>query len=300
MSRPALLALWLALAPAATAAADDPLVITLWPVSPPGEAGDPRPDQVDPPRPGEDSPTTRVTRVDSPSIAVYPAPADRNSGAAVVIAPGGGYNILAIDKEGTEVADWLNSLGVTAVVLRYRVPRRPGDAPGEPPPGPLQDIQRALSLVRHRADHWGIDPHRIGVLGFSAGGNLAARAATRFASRSYDPVDDADDTPCRPDFAVLVYPAYLADDRGTLRPDYTVSADTPPMFFAHAGDDRVSAENSVALYLALKRAGVPAELHLYATGGHGFGLRPSERPASAWPDRCADWMRSAGLLGGAE
>jgi acetyl esterase/lipase len=271
--------------------------IPLWPGPIPGEQGPPQPERIDPPRADEEPPTTRVAYVGTPSIEVYQPTPEKRTGAAVIIAPGGGYNILAIDKEGTEVADWLNSVGVTAFVLKYRVPRRPGDAADQPPPGPLQDLQRAVSLVRSRADEWGVDPARIGVLGFSAGGNLAARAGTKFATRAYEPVDPSDEQPCRPDFCILIYPAYLTAKDGSLVPDLPVSAETPPMFLAHAHDDRVSPENSVALYLALKKAGVPGELHIYESGGHGFGLRPSARPASTWPARCEEWMKSRGLLG---
>lgn len=275
--------------------AEDPIRVELWPGAVPGEKAEPGPDKVDPPRPGESSPTTRISYVGRPSLEVHRA-ADPN-GAAVIIAPGGGYNALAFDKEGTEVADWLNSIGVTGIVLKYRVPRRERDTPNEPPPGPLQDAQRALSIVRSRAAEWGIDPARIGLLGFSAGGSLAARAATGFGQRTYPEVDDADRASCRPDFVVLVYPAYLTTPDGlALRPELPVTSEAPPMFLAHANDDRVSPENSAELYLALKRAGVPAELHIYESGGHGFGLRPNDRPSSTWPARCEQWMRSRGVL----
>jgi acetyl esterase/lipase len=162
----------------------------------------------------------------------------------------------------------------------------------------LQDAQRAMSVVRSRASEWGIDPGRIGLLGFSAGGSLAARAATGFGNRAYQAVDDADAVSCRPDFCILIYPAYLTGKEGTsLRGDLPVSAETPPMFLAHANDDRVSPENSAEMYLALKRAGVPAELHVYVSGGHGFGLRPTGRPSASWPARCEEWMRSRGIVG---
>jgi len=214
-----------------------------------------------------------------------------------VICPGGGYNILAWDLEGEEVAAWLNSLGVTGIVLKYRVPRRPDQAKDKPPVGPLQDAQRAVSLVRSKAAEWGIDPKRIGILGFSAGGHLTAAAAANFDRRAYDALDDVDRVSCRPDFAVLVYPGYLVE-KGTdqLAPDIRVRKECPPAFFAHAADDGVPAENSVAMYRALRKAGVPAELHVYAAGGHGFGLRPSARPCSTWPQRCADWLRAQGFL----
>jgi acetyl esterase/lipase len=144
---------------------------------------------------------------------------------------------------------------------------------------------------------WGLDPARIGMLGFSAGGHLTAAAATNFDRRAYDTLDAVDRVSCRPDFAVLVYPAYLVEKEGDrLAPDIRVSKDTPPCFFAHAGDDRVLAENSVQMYLALKRAGVPADLHVYASGGHGFGLRPSADACSTWPQRCEAWLRGLRIL----
>jgi acetyl esterase/lipase len=228
---------------------------------------------------------------------VYRPARDRDTGAAVLIAPGGGYAILAWDLEGVEVARWLNSIGVTGIILKYRVPRRPGTGKDAAPPQALMDAQRALSLVRSRAKDWGIDPKRIGMLGFSAGGHLTAWTATNFDRRAYTPLDAVDRVSCRPDFAVLVYPGYLVGkDSKELKADIRVSKDSPPAFFAHAGNDRVPAENSVVMYLALKKVGVAAELHVYAAGGHGFGLRPSKNPCSTWPQRCAEWMKARGLL----
>jgi acetyl esterase/lipase len=192
------------------------------------------------------------------------------------------------------VADWLNSIGVTGIVLKYRVPKR-ADQPRHVPP--LQDAQRAMSLIRSKAKEWGIDPKRIGMLGFSAGGHLTASAATNFDKRAYDPIDDIDKESCRPDFAVLVYPAYLVDKSKTkLNPDIRVSGKTPPIFFAHAGDDPIEVENSVVMYLALTEAKVRSELHVYSAGGHGFGLRKSNFPCSTWPERCAAWFRQQGIL----
>jgi acetyl esterase/lipase len=246
-------------------------------------------------KPDDQKPIRRITNVTVPTISVFKAPSGNDTGAAVVIAPGGGYHILAWDYEGEEVAAWLNTIGVTGIVLEYRVPRRPNDPKDEPPVGPLQDIQRALSLVRSRASEWGLDPHRIGVLGFSAGGNLSARAALMSDQRAYEAIDKADAESCKPDFAVLIYPAYLEKD-GALKPEYKVDKATPPMFLAHAADDPIRPENSLAMAAALSRAGVPVELHVYSKGGHGFGLRPSDDPCSTWPDRCAAWMKRSGFL----
>jgi acetyl esterase/lipase len=208
---------------------------------------------------------------------------------------------LAWDPEGEEVAAWLNSVGMTGIVLKYRVPRRPGQPEPLPAPGPLLDAQRAVSLVRSRAEEWGIDPNRIGIVGFSAGGHLAVMTATYFDKRAYQPIDDIDKVSCRPNFAVVIYPGYLVpEDKDTdvLAPYIRIPAGTPPMFLVQASDDPESGpENSVAMYLALKRAHVPAELHVYATGGHGFGVRKSgARPCSTWPERCVAWLRNQGVL----
>jgi acetyl esterase/lipase len=216
----------------------------------------------------------------------------------VLICPGGGYWDLYWQLEGEEVAAWLQSLGVTGIILKYRVPRRPDEPKGEPARRPLQDAQRAVSLVRSKAKGWGIDPKRIGIVGFSAGGHLAVATATGFEKRSYDPVDDVDKVSCRPDFAVAVYPGYLkAKGKDELAPGLRVPARTPPVFLAHGGADVVSdPEHSVVLYRALKRAGVPAELHVYAGATHDFGVRPSDRPCSTWTHSCAAWMRDQGFL----
>jgi acetyl esterase/lipase len=266
--------------------------LRVWPGKAPGEKGDIGPEKAEPTPPNEVKPITRLTNVSDPTITIHRPPKETGNGAAVVICPGGGYNILATNLEGDEVADWLNSIGVTGIVLKYRVPARK-DQPKHL--APLQDAQRAVSLVRSQAAQWGINPGRIGILGFSAGGHLAAAASTNFDRRQYEAVDGVDAISCRPDFAVLVYPAYLtAGDH--LSPEIRVSEKTPPTFFAHAADDGVSAENSIAMFMALRRAKVPAELHVYAAGGHGFGLRPTKNPCCTWPQRCQEWMQSRGLL----
>jgi acetyl esterase/lipase len=234
-----------------------------------------------------------LTNVTEPTLSIYRPARDKDIGAAVVICPGGGYNLLAMDLEGEEVAAWLNSIGVTGIVLKYRVPARKDMVRHKLP---LADAQRALSVVRARAKDWGIDPKRVGILGFSAGGHLAAAAATNYARRAYEPIDETDTILCRPDFVVLIYPAYLAAKGGGTSPEIRVTGRTPPTFLVHAGDDPVSSENSVVLYQALRKSKVPAELHLFAGGGHGFGLRPSDRPCSTWPRRCEEWLRGQGLL----
>ncbi len=272
-------------------AAEKPPTLNVWPGTAPGEKGDVGEEHYIPPR-AEARPVKRLTDVTQPTITVYRPSDEKNTGAAVLICPGGGYHILAMDLEGTEVAEWLNSIGVTAIVLKYRVPRRKDRPKHE---APLQDAQRAMSLVRANAAKWGIDPNRIGILGFSAGGHLSATTSTNFDRRQYDAIDDVDQVSCRPDFAVLVYPAYLLEGE-KFAPEIRVSPQTPPTFFVHAGDDRISSENSARMYLALKQAGVPAELHIFSRGGHGFGLRPTENACTGWPRLCEQWMKAQGLL----
>ena len=236
----------------------------------------------------------RLGNVSQPTIQLFPAPQDKNTGAAVIICPGGGYHILALDLEGTEVAEWFNRIGVNAVVLKYRVPTGRLDPKWE---SPLMDAQRAVRLVRHHAEEWKIDPNRIGILGFSAGGNLAGLTATRFKTAAYEPIDDVDQVSARPDFACLIYAAWMNKKGTTELQDFVPAGkDCPPVFFAHAADDRVECESAIALFLALKKHKVPTELHIYDSGGHGYGLRRTEFPVTTWPDRLADWMRHRGFL----
>jgi len=243
-------------------------------------------------------PVTRVTNVTVPTLTVYTPDPVLDTGAAVVVAPGGAYHHLAIDKEGTEICRWLNSIGVTGVLLKYRVPQRDGFSRYHQP---LQDAQRAFGLLRQRAGELGIDPHRIGIIGFSAGGNLAAVLSNNHEERLYPRVDAADDLSCRPDFALVIYPGWLSGgERGSrgVAPELRVAADrTPATFLVQAEDDHANVENAVEYYLALQAHGVPAEMHLYATGGHGYGLRPHAQPVDTWPDRAAEWLRGAGFLG---
>ncbi len=240
-------------------------------------------------------PVIRLGDVSSPTLTLYSAQG-KNTGAAVVVFPGGGYHILAIDLEGTEVCDWLNSAGITCVLLKYRVPNS-GPYPNSS--AALQDAQRALGIVRAHAAEWHIDPHRIGVLGFSAGAHLAAALSTHFAQRLYDPVDAADQLSCRPDFAVIVYPGYLAlaEQNFAANPDIQVTERTPPSFIVQAEDDLVAhVENATLYFLALKKANVPAELHIYAQGGHGYGLRRTNLPVTAWPQLAETWFETIHVI----
>ena len=239
----------------------------------------------------------RIYYVDTPSITVYKAPKDTGNGCGVVVCPGGGYNILAWPKEGLEVAEWFNSIGVTAVVLKYRVPRRD---PAAPHVEPLQDAQRALRLVRNHAKDWGIDPGRVGILGFSAGGHLTAMTGMHWRKPSYDRVDEADDLSCRPDFMCPIYAAYLGPDYNDrvaeLGPLVSVDARTPPAFMAVTADDSYRGAQAALFFVELKKAKVSAELHIYSKGGHGYGIRPSEKPISTWHHRLGDWLKLQGLL----
>jgi len=248
-------------------------------------------------------PWVYVSRVSQPTITVY-APKETNTGAAVIVFPGGGYEILAIDLEGTEVCDWLTSRGITCVLLKYRVPGeglRPKSGPYPKSPMALEDAQRTLGLVRFHAAEWHIDPHKIGVLGFSAGGHLSAALSTHFEKRLYPPVDAADKQSCRPDFAVAIYPGHLSLSANSLalNPDIRihVTRQTPPTFLLQNEDDHVDrVEDSLSYYSALKKAGVPVEMHLYAQGGHAFGLRRTKFPATAWPQLVETWLRTIGMI----
>ncbi len=239
-------------------------------------------------------PLVRLGNVSTPTLTVY-SPTRQNTGAAVVVFPGGGYHILAIDLEGTEVCDWLNGIGVTCVLVKYRVP---DTGPYPKSPAALQDAQRAVGLVRQHAAEWKIDPKRVGVLGFSAGAHLSAALSTHYDKRLYDPADDADKLSCRPDFAVIVYPGYLAlDDQAmATNPDIHPTADTPPSFIVQAEDDPVHVENATNYFLQLKQAKVPAELHIYSEGGHGYGLRKTDLPVTSWPALVKTWFQTIKVL----
>lgn len=284
--------------------ADKPMVVEVWPGPAPEETGtigeekvrmSPKLDR----KQVEVTESTRlVTNVTKPTIMIYRPAKDKDTGTAVLICPGGGYWDLYWQLEGEEVAAWLNSIGATGIILKYRVPRRPDEVKGEPARRPLQDAQRAVSLVRSKAGEWGIHPQQIGMVGFSAGGHLAIATATSFDRRTYEPVDDVDKISCRPDFAIGVYSGYLkAKDKDEIAPGLRIPAGTPPVFLAHGGDDIISPpEHSVLMYLALKKAGIPAELHVYGTAAHDFGVRVSDHPCSTWTQACAAWLRHQGFL----
>jgi acetyl esterase/lipase len=271
--------------------ASEPRIELLWPAGAPGSVGD--------------------EAADKPTLTIWLPPADRANGAAVVICPGGGYGHLAVDHEGKQVAEWLNANGIAAFMLKYRI------APRYRHPAPLDDAQRAIRTVRARAAEWKVDPSRIGILGFSAGGHLTSTAATHFDAGDKDARDPIDRVSCRPDFAVLLYPVIsfttpythsgsrknLLGDKPDeklvehLSNEKQVTAATPPTFLVHTNEDSgVPPENSVLFYLGLRKAGVPAELHIYERGRHGLGLGPKDMPFSTWPQHCIEWMKGRGLL----
>jgi acetyl esterase/lipase len=253
-----------------------------------------------------------ILNVSLPTMTVY-SPDGKNSGAAVVVLPGGGFASLAIDIEGTEACDWLTSRGITCVLLKYRIPSTPYDWHCDcrpdalaTPTQSLEDTQRAIGLVRLHAREWHIDPHKIGVLGFSAGGYLVAEVSTKYRQRLYAPVDDADRESARPDFAIALYPGHLALGKlvtggDALNPNVAVSREMPPTFLVQAEDDHVDGVNqSLVYFAALEKAGAPVEMHLYAQGGHAFGLRPTALLITHWPALAEQWLHTIGVLSGSE
>lgn len=278
--------------------AADPAAVPLWPKGAPGET----------PLSAAEADTTkpsdgmvagrrviRTGNVSTPAMSVYRPAKGKDTGAAVVVFPGGGYNILALDLEGTEICEWLNSIGITAALVKYRVPARPGRPRWA---APLEDAQRAVGLVRAQAGELGLDPKRIGVMGFSAGGHLAAALSTNYDHRTYASVDAGDAVSCRPDFVLLIYPAYLTvrEEGDKVSPELKVSKETPPTFLVQAEDDGVRVETSLFYYAALRNARVPAEMHLYPVGGHGYGMRKTDKLVTTWPARAEEWLRSQGVL----
>ena len=240
-------------------------------------------------------PIIRLGDVSSPTITLY-QPKENPTGQVVIVFPGGGYHILAIDLEGTEVCEWLNSIHVTCVLLKYRVPN---SGPYPKSAAALQDAQRAVGMVRAHAAEWNLNSQRIGVLGFSAGAHLAVALGTHFDKRLYDTIDSADQLSCRPDFALIIYPGYLAlaEKNFAFNPDIQVTADTPPSFLVQAEDDPVHIENLLIYFRALKDANVPAEMHIYAQGRHGYGLRPTALPVTHWPELAEKWLQTISPAG---
>jgi acetyl esterase/lipase len=239
-------------------------------------------------------PVERMSNVSKPTITIYKPYEESATGTAVIVCPGGGYNILAYDLEGVEVCEWLNELGITAVLLKYRVPRREGL---EKHAAPLQDAQRAISYVRAHAKELNINPEHIGIMGFSAGAHLSAVTSNSFKNRTYPAIDKNDDFSCQPNFCMLIYPAYLnGETLGTTAPELTVSGNTPPTLLIQAEDDKSYIDSSLSYFYALKKANVPATMHLYPNGGHGYGLRDTQSTVNEWPERAENWLQSMGLI----
>jgi acetyl esterase/lipase len=262
------------------------LTLNVWPGPAPGETGNIA---------AEYQKNNQFFNVSVPTLTVYPAPKDQATGVAVLVCPGGGYQSVYASKEGIEPCQWLNSLGITAVLLKYRVPNRPGEPRYL---AALQDAQRAMSIVRSHARDWNLDPDRIGMMGFSAGGQMTADVSTNFTKLSYPPVDSIDKVSNRPDFAILAYPGGLVQkgaDHLTAT-EVSVTNDTPPSFIVIADNDTNGSANAVYYYLLLRQAGVHAELHVYGEGGHGFGMRPGSAPHNSWPQRLEDWLIQRGIL----
>jgi acetyl esterase/lipase len=273
------------------------ITLPLWPKVAPGAPANPPP-EIDTTKPTDNliagKPLVRLGNVSSPTLTLY-APKGSATSPAVVVFPGGGYQILAIDLEGTEVCDWLNSINVACVLVKYRVPN---SGPYPKSAAALQDAQRALGMVRQHAAEWHINPNRVGALGFSAGAHLAAALSTHFDKRLYDSIDAADQLGCRPDFAFIIYPGYLANAAEHMAPnaDINPTDKTPPTFIVQAENDPVHVENATVYFLQLKAAKVPAELHIYAEGGHGYGLRRTELPVTTWPDAAKTWLQTIKVL----
>lgn len=272
--------------------AAEPVVVKLWPGGAPEKSGVKIEAEKEMPKKSADD-VMRLTNVTEPMITVFKP--EKPNGTAVLVCPGGGYGILAYEHEGSQVCDFLVQHGVTGILLKYRVPKRDPKDPGREA---LQDAQRAMGIIRHHAAEWGLKPDRIGILGFSAGGHLTVMTTLHANERTYttDPALDVEDA--TPNFAVPVYPAYLVskEDPFHLLPGFEVSAKSPPMCFVHANDDSWSATASALLYLEYKKLNIPCELHIYAKGGHGFGMRKSGGPVNDWPDRVAEWMKSMGYM----
>lgn len=277
--------------------AAEPIVIDLWSDQMPGDVRD-LPSEADQTKPADKliagRPIVRLGNVSRPQIAVYRPDAVKANGAAMLICPGGGHHILAYDLEGIEVAQWCNSIGITGIVLKYRVPFHD---PERKWTAAVQDTQRAMSLVRARADRWNVDRKRIGICGFSAGGQAAALASVFSDDRQYKPIDDVDQIPSRPDYMLLVYPGGLVQKDTSVLHDYIkVSKDVPPTFFTHAFDDFCPVENTLSFANAIKAAGGSAELHVFPTGGHGYGLRQTDELVTRWPELAESWLRRLKVL----
>lgn len=238
-------------------------------------------------------PVLRISNVSEPTLTFFPAPADNNTGVTIIVNLGGGYNILAYNLEGTEICKRFNSFGVNCVLVKYRVPRREGL---EKHTAPLQDLQRAIAYTRSHAAEWNLNPNKIGVMGFSASAHLSAMASTAYNERTYPKVDDFDDVNLRPDFCILIYPAYLDGENFAIAPELKVPDKTPPTFLVQTQDDSRLLNSSIFYYYALKEAKAPIAMHLYPTGGHGYGLRNTGDLVNEWPYRVMSWLHDRKIV----
>ena len=266
----------------------------IWPDLAPGESA--RDTGTDsPPRPGENPPVTRTVNIRRPSIDVFLPPKDKANGTAILVLPGGGFSKVVPDKEGSEAAPWLAKMGIATFVLRYRTSE--GTPKDEPLwKRPLQDAQRALRLIRANATKWNVAPDRVGVLAFSAGGQVGAVLHSRGAKADYEPLDTIDQQSCQTDFSLLIYPWQVVDKANQLMPEIQFTKQSKPAFIVHTHDDRSSAVGSALIYIGLKSNNVPAELHIYANGGHGYGMREvKDSNIGTWPDRASEWLVQRGL-----
>ncbi|WP_068134569.1 alpha/beta hydrolase [Roseimaritima ulvae] len=275
-------------------AAAEPESMPLWSGDAPGETAELGPERTQPLRNEKPTPIIRLTDVTKPMITVYRPEKQDPARSVVIVAPGGGYNILAYNHEGSEICEWLNSIGVTAVLLKYRVPRRPDV---EPHAVPLLDAQRAVRTVRANAEKWNIDSDKIGMLGFSAGGHLTVMTGVHGDDTVAQPADDIDKQSARINFMIPIYPAYLLNkETQQLETSIKVDKDFPPAFIAITYDDAERAVGAAQLLIAMKSVNVPCELHVYRNGGHGYGMRPTGNAVAQWPKLCQDWMLASGLL----
>lgn len=264
---------------------EDVLTLEIWPKSALAanasvEAERPEPDRGDS--------VIRISNITDPTIMIFQSEKSQSKTPAVIICPGGGYDYLALNKEGTKIAKWFNSIGITGIVLKYRVPKQSDNA--------FKDIQRAMCVVRFNADQWKIDPDKIGCIGFSAGAHLCARLSGDFDNKSYDTVDEKDALSCRPDFTILMYLAGVIDNRNNLSREIKVSSKNPPAFIVQTQDDPVHVENSIYYYAALQKAKVPSEMHIFPSGGHGYGIEAGDSTVSIWPRLCEKWLRQNGII----
>ena len=264
---------------------DDVLTLQLWPKSALAANASV---ETERPEPDRGDSVIRISHITDPTIMIFRPEQSQSKSPAVIICPGGGYDYLALNKEGTKIAKWFNSIGITGIVLKYRAPNQRNNA--------FKDIQRAMRVVRYNADQWKIDPDKIGCIGFSAGAHLCARLSGDFDNKIYTSVDEKDALSCRPDFTILMYLAGVVDNRNNLNQEIKIRSKNPSAFIVQTQDDPVHVENSIYYYAALQKAKVPSELHIFPSGGHGYGMEAGDSAVSIWPQLCEKWLRQNGII----